>query len=125
MRLLGVVAADAQTTVNTRAKEADIDSRGGEFLATVPLARNGNVVAYWWSWGPLSTQRAKDIRDRFAEQFESGKVVWVPRSEKGSFRRDNSVKVYAFDAAEPPYTDDGWTPDEVLAALGLQRVEDQ
>lgn len=114
-RVLVVVNAANQARANTAFTKPDTDETGGGASTfTVPLSGTGNApaTAYWCNgaWRPAQVSA---IRTRLQEQgatvAETTPVVFGQTPASNRFA--------LFD------TDDGWTPDLVLTATGLKRVE--
>lgn len=95
-RLIIVVNANAKTQANTRGKE--VDTRGGEHTFTVGLSVTGKEPAthYWCSWAMRDDEKSAVEMKLALAEF--------------------SGKVQIFDGKR-------FTPEEVLAATGLQRIQ--
>lgn len=108
MRFIIVVRANLAAAANRAGKR--VDTIGGERTWTAPLVDAGGVTrAYWCSW-LLGVQRAQAIRDRLVEEGATqAEVTPVP---PGGAPVSNRFAVF---------NADDWTPDQVLAAVGLQR----
>lgn len=113
MRLIVVVRATLVDQMNAACAKVDLD--GGDRTFTVPLARPQAPdvpVAYWCSWDLAATRHeVSALRDLLIEHgATTDEVTPVPAGESPP-----SNRLAAFRA-------DQWTPDEVLAVLGLQRI---
>lgn len=98
------------------------DALGGDQTFTVPLRlRNdatNTIRAYWCSWALSSTDVTAlrtYLRNKGATTAEAT-VVTV--AQKGTFTPSPTARLYVFDARD----DTGWTPQEVLDALGLDTL---
>lgn len=115
-RLLLVVKAAARTLGNEVAQVADPTSTGDTF--TVPLRLAGDAtntpVAYWTGWTMTPEQRQR-LADEFGRRAGSFTVYL-----KGQQVPTNANYWAFLDAQQDPAT--GWTPAEVLAALGYDRL---
>ena len=97
-RLTIVVSAAAAAAINGRVK-ADIDPPGGAWL-DVPLSATGNAPAtHYWASAQLTPQ----LEDRLRQWWQA----------QGAAVRNN---IRLFDGHAQ-------TPEEVLTAVGLKRVE--
>lgn len=111
MRLIVVIDAARQAAANRAA--ARIDKTGGTKAFTVPLADPATPTtpaAYWCSWDLAATGHNPDLL--FAELEREG----VSPTAKPTNAPSRTRPINTFDAAQ-------WTPDAVLDALGLQRIE--
>jgi hypothetical protein len=112
-RFIIVARADLAAAANLAAKQPDTDPEGGDTTFTAGLSASGSAPAqaYWCSW-QMTLAQASAIRTRLRERGATVAEV-TPVSLNGS---PASNRFAVFDS------DDGWTPDLVLAKLGLQRV---
>lgn len=111
-RLIIVARADVAAAANLAASKNDTDPVGGDKTFRAALSASGNepAQAYWCGWTMTGGQAAA-IRSRLRERGATVAEV-APVAAKGT---PASNRFAVFDADE-------WTPDEVLAKLGLQRV---
>jgi hypothetical protein len=113
-RLIIVCNAAVAALANNAANQADT-ADGGEGSRTfrVGLSATGDAPAthYWCSWS-MRPSMATAIRSRLRERGATAAEV-APVADKGT---PSSTRFAVFDVA------DGWTPDAVLTACGLQRV---
>jgi hypothetical protein len=112
-RLIIVIRADVAANANLASKLVDLV--GGEFTWNVALAKPGHptvVVAYWCNWA-MKPSEVTSLKTEMQERgFTEANVANV---NPGDTPHANA-KAVVFSAAN-------WTPAEVLAALGLQRIE--
>lgn len=111
-RFIIVARADVAALANVAASRSDTDSAGGDRTFTVGLSASGNAPAqaYWCSWAMTNAQAAA-IRQRLRDQGAT--VAEVAPVPAGGTPASNRFAV--FDA-------DDWTPEQVLAKIGLQRI---
>lgn len=115
MRLIVVARDDIAARMNEAAKLTDLN--GGERVFTVGLARpaaSATPVARWCSWDLAATRNDVDqfrqrLRDKGATAAE---VTPVP---PGTTPASNRLALFRGDQ---------WTPDQVLDAVNLVRVDD-
>ena len=113
-RLIIVCNAAVAAAANAAANQGDTaDGGDGSKTFRVGLSATGNAPAthYWagWTMRPaMATAIATRLRSSGATVGEV-----TPVAEKGT---PSSTRFGVFDVA------DGWTPDAVLTACGLQRV---
>lgn len=111
-RVILVVRANLQQQAEAAAIAADPEGGAGTFVPGTPLRAAGDmsntVVAYWSNWAMLEGQRAI-----FAREMGGPNNVIAPGGNvnQGAAR-------WMFDANEP----NGWTADQVLAALGFDTL---
>lgn len=110
-RFIIVVRADLAAAANLAAKQPDTDPVGGDRTFTAGLSASGNLPAqaYWCGW-QMRVETALAIRNRLRERGATVAEV-APVSRDGT----PSNRFAIFDA-------DDWEPEDVLAALGLQRA---
>lgn len=118
LRLTAVVRA--AVLVNSNLASRDVDNGGDAW--TVPLRVAGDATntirAYWCGW-QMTPAQAQNLRDRLiARGLLGAEVRVVDGTEKGTFVFDPTARAYIFDGREGQ-----WTPTEVLAALGLARLQ--
>lgn len=114
-RYIIVVSAAQVAAAHRAVSKPEMDSGGkGDQTFTVPLSPDGKLPAshYWASWNMLPHQ-VKAFPSRLKEQgAKDSDVAVIP--DKGT---PASTDYAVFSEA-----DAGWTPEKVLAALGLQRI---
>lgn len=111
-RFIIVCRADFAVKGNAAAKANDFDPGGGEKTFNVPLSASGNLPAqtYWMSCA-MTTGMAGAIRTRL--QAQGATVAETTPIAVGQV--PVSTRFAIFDA-------DLWTPDAVLAAVGMQTI---
>lgn len=125
MRLIVAVKPAVAAAANTAANQSDTDPAGGDKTFTATLRLIGDVTntvrAYWCSW-EMTAAKATALRTRLQEQgFSVGETSVVSIAEKLTFVANPLAKGYVF-RGESVNGDGGWTPQEVLTALGLERI---
>lgn len=107
-----VVLASIQQQAEAAARAADPEGGAGTFDPGVPLRRAGDdtnaVVAYWCRWNMKPGQRSA-----FAQNMGGPMNILAP-GDRVPTNRDR----WMFDSSG----DNGWTPDQVLAALDLDTL---
>lgn len=97
---------------------ADVDTLGGAQTFTVPLRVAGDatnaVVGYWCSWA-LTPAQLTALRTRLqARGATAGEATVILLGDTPT----PGNRIFVFDGRESV----GWTPADVLAALGLDRL---
>lgn len=113
-RLIIVCNAAVAAVANTAANQPDTaDGGNGSQTFRVGLSVSGNAPAthYWCGW-TMTPSHAAAIRTRL--RAAGATVADVTPIVPGN--SPASTRFAVFDAS------DGWTPDDVLTACGLQRV---
>jgi len=112
-RLLIVVKAALQQTANEVAVVADPTTDGNTF--TTPLRTDGGpntAAAYWTSWVMTQAQR-----DRLIAEFGARAGAFTVYSKPATV--PTNLNFWIFESATN--SPNGYTPDEVLALLPLDR----
>lgn len=107
-----VVRPELQQAAEAAAVAADPEGGAGTFVPGVPLRAAGDqsnaVAAYWCRWNMRSGQRSA-----FASSMGGPMNILSPGAKV-----DTTRDRWMFDSTGPG----GWTPEQVLAALGLDRL---
>lgn len=116
-RFIFVVSAAVAAAANRAAARQDTDEQGGgdkTFTAGLSVSGNAPATHYICNWA-MRPAVAVAIRQRLREEGATVAEV-TPIAPGGT---PSSTRFAVFDVG------DGWTPEAVLAACGLKRVEAQ
>ncbi len=116
-QIIVVVRPAVAAAVNAGLKHGSFDAVGGERTMTVPLRVAGDAastITGYWAAGVAKPAMLVGLRDRLtAAGATAAETTLIPKS--ATRVSVSTQRIFCFDGA-------GWTPDEVLAFLQVERI---
>lgn len=115
--IIVVLRPAVAAAANTALKDATFDPEGGDKTFTVALRTAGdatNTVAAYWAAGAVKPAMLTALRTRLqAAGATTAETTLIPKT--ATLASVATQRIWCFDGAV-------WTPDEVLAFLGVDRT---